>query len=403
MNVLTSVKRWARRLTNSLQARWVLALSALAWTLGTLSLGTLPPTGTAAGADGSTHSNPTFAKVVKDNFAHWDLNHDGRLEAKEIDQLMNRKGIHKYAAAALATIKRHERMEPDEQRREYAPSEEELVSEHVVEGPLQPLDVAQGKPKVYHFESQFRHNLAVLETINRKLYAGDKPNFAAMHQGPIGDCYFFSITGYMAARDPERLMRMIVSEPGGSFVVRLGDGESLHVPPPTDAEILINNSAASLEDGLWLTVLEKAIGEKMRLGAKPEKRSAEATDSMSHGGSPGHVMQWYSGHELINVKLRDPAQAEARLAELRQHLPPTLKSRRLAALGMSKDPPDNHKKIPHLGYSHSLRDLRIRPHLRRANRLEPLGKRSHAEGAGRNRKRLSHEARNFPDPAQDRV
>jgi hypothetical protein len=326
----------------------MLALGAIAWTQGNLA-----SNGPAASGEERAHSGPQFSKVVQENFAHWDLNHDGRLEAKEVDELMNRKGIRGDAAAALATIKRQERMEPDEQRREYAPSEGELVSAHANDAPLQSLDAAQGKPKVYHFESQFRHNLAVLASINHKLYAGDGPNFAAMHQGPIGDCFFFSVTGYMVARDPERLKRMIEAEHGGNFVVHLGDGEHFPVHAPSDAEILINNSAISLEDGIWLTVLEKAIGEKMRSTAKREKRTGEATDAMAHGGSTAGVMRWYSGHEMVNIKLRDPAEAKAHLAQIRQHLPPALKDRKLVAMSMGKDPPPNHKKIPHFGYGHA--------------------------------------------------
>ena len=146
---------------------------------------------------------------------------------------------------------------------------------------------------------------------------------------------------------------MIVAEPKGNFTVHLGDGERIAVPAPTDAEILINNSAISLEDGIRLTVLEKAIGEKMRMTAKPDKRSAEATDSMSHGGSPGKVMEWYSGHELINIKLRDPAQAEDRLNQMRQHLPPTLEEPQACIRGDEQGPAGKPAKIPHLGYGHA--------------------------------------------------
>jgi hypothetical protein len=348
MKTLNSGKHRTCRISNAGQALFVLALAAFTWTQGSLS-----PHDPTAYAQFQAQSAPSFARVVQENFTHWDLNHDGRLETNEIDQLMNRKGIHRFAAAALATIKRRERMVPDGERSEYAPSEEELMSMHDNEGPLQQLDMAQGKPKVYHFEAQYRHNLAVLGSINHKLYAGEGPDFAALHQGPIGDCYFFSVTGYLAACDPQRLMRMLAAEPNGGFLVRLGDGESLQIRAPTDAEILVNNSATSLEDGIWLTVLEKAIGRKMRLAAKPEKRTGEATDAMAHGGSAGKVIQWYTGHETIGIKLRDPAHAEARLAQLRELLPTTLEHRQLAALGMGKEPPPNGKKIPHLGYGHS--------------------------------------------------
>jgi hypothetical protein len=323
-------------------------LVTIGWVLGFLA-----SSGPIARADDRARPTPTFAKVVQENFPHWDLNHDGRLESSEVDQLMNRKGIHRDAAAALATIKRYERSETEEQRNKYAPSEEELVSNHLSEGPVQPLDPAAGKPQVYHFETHFHNNLKMLASINRQLYAGKGPNFTAMHQGPIGDCYFFCITGYLAARYPERITRMIIAEQDGSYLVHFGDGEKFRVPAPTDAEILVNNSGSSLEDGLWLPVLEKAIGEKMRQAAKSAKRTVEATDAMAHGGSPKKVMQWYTGHEAIDIKLRDPTQERTRLSELRRLLPQTLERRELASVSMGKQAPANQANIPHLGYHHA--------------------------------------------------
>ena len=176
---------------------WAIVVGASAW-----SQLSLLPSSPAAAAKETDPSAPTFAKVVQENFAHWDLNHDGRLEAKEIDQLMNRKGIHRHAAAALATIKRHERHGAGGAAAPICSQRGRAGQRTCQRGPLEPLDTAQGKPKVYHFEQQFKHNLAVLASINHKLYAGDGPSFAAMHQGPIGDCYFFCVTGYLADRDP---------------------------------------------------------------------------------------------------------------------------------------------------------------------------------------------------------
>jgi hypothetical protein len=74
---------------------------------------------------------------------------------------------------------------------------------------------------------------------------------------------------------------------------------------------------------------------------------------MAHGGSPRKVMQWYTGHEVIDIRLRDSTQSNARLTELRKLLPVTLEHHRLASVSMAKNPPANHEKIPHLGYGHA--------------------------------------------------
>ena len=93
-----------------------------------------------------------------------------------------------------------------------------------------------------------------------KLYAGEGPDFSVMKQGPIGDCYFFCMTGYLALKHPNKIRHMIQAGPSGGYTVQFLDGETFPVPAPTEAELLINNSSSSLSDGIWLCVLEKRWG-----------------------------------------------------------------------------------------------------------------------------------------------
>jgi hypothetical protein len=321
--------------------------------------------------ENSDASAATFAAVVEANFSRWDLNHDGRLESKEIDLLMNRANIHGDAAAALASIKRRERRIPAGQRGQYAPEQSELLSAGAGGGAARSLDSARGISHAFHFEADFRHNRHVLATLTHKLYAGDGPNFEKMHQGPIGDCYFFSLVGYLAARDPQRIVRMIQPEAGGNFIVHFYDGENYRVPAPSDAEILINNSAVSLEDGIWLAVLEKALGERMRRMAKPEKRTAEAIDSMAAGGTTSMIIHLFGGHTALDISLRKLPQAQAHLAELRHYLPLVLSHRMLASLTVDKPPPSG--KVPHLGYDHAYAILAFNPETDRVTIWNPWG------------------------------
>jgi hypothetical protein len=298
-------------------------------------------------------SSPQFADVVHDHFEAWDLDHDGKLEAREIDTLMTKRSIHGDAAAALAVLKLRERRTPASIRKGFTLTSQDVDGLDSLTDDGAAIDPAKGPPKPFHSETQFRRYRKTLQTLVPKLYAGEGPDFSVMKQGPIGDCYFFCMTGYLALKHPNKIRHMIQSGPNGNYTVQFLDGETFSVSAPTEAELLINNSSSSLSDGIWLCVLEKAIGERLRKISKdPAKRTAEPTDAMAFGGSTAAVMTLYSGHKAKVIKLREPKQASARLQELRHDLSVTLAHGRMVGLEMGA-PPTDRPKVPGLGYHHA--------------------------------------------------
>jgi hypothetical protein len=303
-------------------------------------------------AQGAEPAHSTFADVVRDHFAAWDLNHDGKIEGQEIDTLMSRKAIRGDAAAALAVLKLRERRTPAPVRPGFTLSPHDIDDLDSLTDPVA-LDPAKGPPKPFHAEASYKRYLKVLQSVDHQLYAGSAPDFAAMKQGPIGDCYFFCLTGFLAAKHPNKIHDMIQRTANGNYVVRFFDGESFPVSAPTEAELLVNNSASSLEDGVWLCVLEKALGKRLRAKSKDAaKRTAEPTDAMASGGSTATVMTLYSGHKVKGIKLRDARQTGARLQELRREIPVTLAHGRMASVEMG-EPPSGSPKVRGLGYHHA--------------------------------------------------
>lgn len=321
-----------------------------------------------------------FVDVVQAHFAAWDLNHDGRLEGQEIDKLMTRRSIRGEAAAALAVLKLRERQTPAPERPGFTLSPGDIDDLDRHGSPTVAVDKARKAPHAFHAESTFKRYTHMLESLVPRLYAGSGPDFPAMKQGPIGDCYLFCLTGYLAARHPAKIRQMIVVEPNGNFVVRFPDGEEFPVSAPTEAELLVNNSASSLADGIWLCVLEKAIGERMRRTARdPANRTAEATDAMAAGGSTGMIIPLYSGHKARSIKLRDGRESAARLQELRRELPATLAHGRMASVEMGNEPP-GQPKIPGLGYHHAYAILAFDPKSDRVTVWNPWGQHFQPKG-----------------------
>jgi hypothetical protein len=306
-----------------------------------------------------THSN--FADVVRAHFDAWDLDHDGKIEGREIDVLMTRRSIRGEAAAALAVLKIRERRVPAPVRPGFTLSVHDVDDLDALTDKAVAIDRAKGPPKPFHAEKHYKSYLKMLESLQPRLYAGSGPDFSAMKQGGIGDCYFFCLTGFLAQKHPKKIREMIQSTPNGNYVVKFLDGESFPIAAPSEAELLVNNSSSSLSDGIWLCVLEKALGKRLRLHAKdPAKKTAEPTDAMASGGSTATVMTLYSGHKPKAIKLRDSRQAAARLQELRRELPATLAHGRMASLEMG-DPAPDLAKVPGVGYRHAYAIMEFDP------------------------------------------
>jgi Calpain family cysteine protease len=304
-------------------------------------------------AQGAEPTASHFADVVHEHFAAWDLNHDGKIEGREIDTLMTRRSIHGEAAAALAVLKLRERHTPSAVRPGFTLTAHDVDDLDALSEPVVAIDPAKGPPKPFHAEANYKRCRKMLQSLVPRLYAGSGPNFAAMKQGGIADCYFFCLTGFLAAKHPNKIRDMIQPASNGNYVVKFLDGESFKVAEPTEAELLVNNSSSSLADGIWLCVLEKAVGQRLRTKSKdPAKRTAEPTDAMASGGSTATVMTLYSGHKAKSIKLRDSRQKAARLQELRHELPLTLARGRMASLEMDAEAP-GLAKVPGLGYHHA--------------------------------------------------
>jgi hypothetical protein len=292
-----------------------------------------------------------FADVVRQHFAAWDLNHDGKLEAAEIDELIRRPGIHGEEAAALATIKKRDRHAMADKIADYAATEAELLKP-VDSGQLHALDTAQGATVPFRFEPTFESMLRELGQVNRRLYANESPSFASLHQGGIGDCFFFSVVGNLARRQPQRIVRMITPDERGGYQVHFGDGVRVDVAKPTDVEIVVNNSTYSIQDGVWLTVLEKAVGHRLHNKAPAYERTTEETDTISFGGSPSAIISMFTGHQTHWYPTRDKEKRSDRLEELREVIPEALAARRLMTATMGVAPPEGGKKVPGWGYHH---------------------------------------------------
>jgi hypothetical protein len=306
----------------------------------------------SSAAEGKS-SETTFAEVIGQHFQAWDLNGDGRLEVHEIDRLTYEPSILGDAAAALAALKIHERKLRGAEHRRFAPGLDELQG-RIVSGPrpMVPAGPLSNGPTVpYSYEPTFRRLRAKLGAVPSFLFAHDVPDFRVLRQGSIKDCFFFSVIGSIAALRPRRIVSMIEPWAGGGFVVRFPNGPLVRVPPVTQAEALVNNSLSTLADGLWPVVLEKAVGEIYREHTTRDRRTAEPTDSIAHGGSTKRTMWLFTGHASYEFILRRP-QYEARdLAEIRQILPQTLEAGRLATASMGRSPA-GPKKVPKLGYKH---------------------------------------------------
>jgi hypothetical protein len=246
--------------------------------------------GLAWGQAKSTSPTP-FTREVEAHFDAWDRNHNGALEADEIDALVVKEDLKGPTAAAVAALKAAQRSEKFE-----LPA---LTLEyfHTYEA-----EVASGKKPQPAFDQTFSRGSRRISHSRRDLFADGVPNLESCHQGPLGDCFFVAVVGASVVRDPGAVRSMIKQERDGSCTVSFPNGKQVHVPALTDTELALTSTTGN--DGLWLALLEKAYGTLRNEGLPEEKQTASTTDAIARGGSTTTTIRLMTGHSVSRIGLR---------------------------------------------------------------------------------------------------
>lgn len=233
----------------------------------------------------------SFAEVVKAHFADWDRDGDAVLGADEIDRACTDPKVVGEAAAAIASLKRVVRAGTF------------AVPPLTVEGITQPAPVAEKKPP--NFASTYARSLQRIRGTGRALFVDPTPDLDACRQGPIGNCWFVASIGAFVHRDPDALLAMI-KEVDGGYVVTFSGGRREHVAALTDAELALCGTTG--DEGLWLPVLEKAMGQ-IRIDGNPKKYTAQTASDALAGGSTATVIKLLTGHQTARIALHKRVRA----------------------------------------------------------------------------------------------
>lgn len=289
---------------------------------------------------------PTFAQVAAEHFATWDRNTDGKLSPDEIDALCVDPKLTSTQAAAAAAMKRIVRSGKyavPELTRDYlatpppkpaakpepkaAPTggkqepakagAKEPVKEPVKEGAKEPAKKPEDQDrrdstenptaalKPPNFQASYASSLRKIKSTQRGLFLDDTPDLDKCRQGPLGDCYFVAAVGAFVHRDSAAIKQLIQARDDGGYEVRFADGKSITLPPLTDAELALSGTTG--DEGLWLPVLEKALGA-LRRQADPKKYAmATATDAIAKGGSSATIVRMLTGHQTERIGLKKRA------------------------------------------------------------------------------------------------
>lgn len=260
-----------------------------------------------------------FTRVVRDHFDAWDRNDDGILSPDDVRAAARDRSITGRPAAALATLVTRlddiESLSDDQwgfedgiHRRDLARIEAMAASSNADEASA----AGAFANRMHYAERRVRNT-------HRALFADPMagPSLSAMRQGMIGDCWVLASLGALVDRDPQAVVDMIEEQRNGNYRVTFPDGRSVTVAPPTDAELGFLGTAGA--DGLWVPVMEKAIGERY------QQDYWFSTTELDHepigdGGHRREAIEILTGNPAVNISTgrgrRRPSDAQflARLA-----------------------------------------------------------------------------------------
>ena len=246
---------------------------------------------TEAKTDAKAPPTTPFSAMVRKHFEQWDLNHDGKLTPDELGTLFVRPVIKGDKAAVVACLKCLEREYLWDEKTPPPFTLDDLKKYEAAKS-------AQGKVKV-DFDANFLDYKNRIAKTPRVLFPEKAPKLTAIKQSDLmADCFFLCVVGAMVHHHPDELVRMIETKDDGKhFTVHFGGApKPITILAPTDAEIALNTTA--LENGLWLSVLEKAYCARVNRKLPKEQRKKEATDVHgSSGGGSGDAIAFFTGHD----------------------------------------------------------------------------------------------------------
>ena len=250
------------------------------------------------GLNSSVEAATPLSEIIARNWAAWSHGQESVNYHDLIDELAN-PSYKEADAAALAALARTMR------------------ASHFT-GQLARTQAVEMAANNHTLQTQYAQFIDSLPQLNSSLFASGKPNFSALKQGPIGDCFFFSGIGWLAEYRPQVIQQAIIEEPNGQYLVKFPNGAQTRVAEPTDAEILFFNSAATITDGLWVTVLEKAVGAILPNYTKRVDNQVETAYNIALGGGPARIEAIWTGASPTVIYLnRKPARHEVREALIR--------------------------------------------------------------------------------------
>lgn len=239
-------------------------------------------------------TSQSFSAVVEANFSKWDKNHDGKLEATEVSQLLTEHSITGDAAAALAAIHVYQR---GQKNGGIALTKEVLI--HTKDGAAGRRDKQEHMP---HFENNYHAYIKHLKSVPRQVFIEKAPSLDAFRQGNLGDCYFLSSVGAAVYLNAPAVKNMVHVQSDGSCDLTFRNGVRVHVPRLTDAEICLGSTAG--QQGLWLNVLEKGFGLSKLHRVKNKKEGEVSLDAISKGGDTDETISLFTGRkaELLSYR-----------------------------------------------------------------------------------------------------
>ena len=226
---------------------------------------------------------------------HWDKNHDGKLDRREIVTTLRNPAVRGLDATIAANLYQNRYLFSDAAKPFFVTREEMLA-----------LAAEPG------FAKSVQRGLARLARTSSTLFAEGDPKLTGFHQGRAGDCYLLSNLAMLVLQRPELIRAMYTTLGNGDIRVTLGDGQTATVSPMTDGEVLLGADTGA-GSGVWLPVFEKAYGlirqqEAERAAAKNPKGVPHALANrydeemysvLISSGASVATLQELTGHKVI--------------------------------------------------------------------------------------------------------